>query len=89
MKKLFLVILIGLSISCIKVKDAPLDEEDAALVTLLNELDQCQENGDREKCYDLYSQIAAEYEKKNLTEMQKHYQQKRSRRGGVFGLFLR
>lgn len=76
MKKLFLVILIGLSISCIKVKDAPLDEEDAALVTLLNELDQCQENGDREKCYDLYSQIAAEYEKKNLTEMQKHYQQK-------------
>lgn len=76
MKKLFLVILIGLSISCIKVSDAPIAEDDAALVTLLNELDKCQQTGDQERRYMLYSQIAAEYEKKNLTELQKHYQQK-------------
>ena len=34
MKKLFLVILIGLSISCIKVSDAPIAEDDAALQVL-------------------------------------------------------
>ena len=76
MKKLFLVILIGLLVSCIKVSDSPLDEEDAALVTLLDELDKCGAAGDREQCYKLYSQLSAEYEKKNLTELQKHYQQK-------------
>ena len=76
MKKLFLLILIGLLVSCIKVSDSPLDEEDAALVTLLDELDKCRATGDREQCYKLYSQISAEYEKKNLTELQKHYQQK-------------
>ena len=76
MKKLFLVILIGLFISCIKVNDAPPAEEDAELVTLLNELDKCQSTGDHKKRFKLYSQIAAEYEKKNLTELQKQYQQK-------------
>lgn len=76
MKNLFFIIIFSLFVSCIKVNDAPLAEEDAALVTLLNELDQCQTTGDREKCYKLYSQIAAEYEKKNLTELQKHYQLK-------------
>ena len=76
MKKLFFIALITLLVSCIKVNDAPLAEEDAALATLLNEVDQCQATGDREKCYRLYSQIAAEYEKKNLTELQKQYQQK-------------
>lgn len=76
MKKLLLITLITLFVGCIKVNDAPLPEEDTALASLLNELDLCQATGDREKCYRLYSQIAAEYEKKNLTELQKHYQQK-------------
>lgn len=75
MKKLSLIALIALLTCCVKVNDAPLADEDAALVTLLDELDQCQATGDREKCCSLYSQIAAEYEKKNLTELQKHYQQ--------------
>lgn len=75
MKKLFFITLITLFVGCIKVNEAPLDQEDAALVTLLDQVDQCQATGDREKCYSLYSQIAAEYEKKNLTELQKHYQQ--------------
>ncbi len=76
MKKLFFITLITLFVGCIKVNEAPLDQEDAALVTLLDQVDQCQATGDREKCYSLYSQIAAEYEKKNLTELQKQYQQK-------------
>lgn len=76
MKKWFYLFLVALIASCVKVNDAPVTEEDETLVTLLNELDQCQASGDREKCYQLYSQIAAEYEKKNLTELQKHYQQK-------------
>ncbi|MBQ9555367.1 MAG: hypothetical protein IJV05_04000 [Muribaculaceae bacterium] len=76
MKKLFLVILIGLFVSCVKVNNAPLDEEDGELLALLDELDKCQATGDQEKCFKLYSQIAAEYEKKNLTELQKQYQQK-------------
>ena len=75
MKKLFLIAFITLFSSCIRVNNAPLDQEDAALVALLNQVDQCQSNGNREKCYNLYAQIAAEYEKKNLTELQKHYQQ--------------
>ena len=53
MKKLFLVILIGLFISCIKVNDAPPAEEDAELVTLLNELDKCQSTGDHKKRFKL------------------------------------
>ena len=48
MKKLFLVILIGLFVSCVKVNNAPLDEEDGELVALLNELDKCQNTGDHE-----------------------------------------
>ena len=76
MKNLFLIALIALFFSCVKVNETPLAEEDAALVSLLNELDKCQATGDQEKRYDLYSQIAAEYEKKNLTELQKHYQLK-------------
>ena len=76
MKKLFFVILIGLFVSCVKVNNAPLDEEDGELVALLNELDKCQNTGDHEQCFKLYSQIAAEYEKKNLTELQKQYQKK-------------
>ena len=76
MKKLFFVILIGLFVSCVKVNNAPLDEEDGELVALLNELDKCQETADHETRYKLYSQIAAEYEKKNLTDLQKQYQQK-------------
>ena len=74
MKNLFPILLITLLFSCIRVNDAPVAEEDAALVALLDELDQCQASGDSEKSYKLYSQISAEYEKKNLTELQKHYQ---------------
>lgn len=76
MKKLFLIILIGLLVNCTKTNNKPPTEEDAALFSLLNELDKCQETGDKEKRYKLYSQIAAEYEKKNLSELQKHYQHK-------------
>ena len=76
MKKLLYILLIALLAGCIKVNDAHVAEEDAALVSLLNELDQCQESGNHEQCFKLYSQIAAEYEKKNLTELQKQYQQK-------------
>ncbi len=67
--KLFYILLIALLAGCIKVNDPPQTEEDAALVSLLNELDRCHESGDREKRNQLYSQLAAEYEKKNLTEL--------------------
>ena len=76
MKNLIPIALVVLLLCCVKVNDAPVAEEDAALVALLNELDECRENGGSEKCYKLYAQIAAEYEKKNLTNLQKHYQQK-------------
>lgn len=76
MKKLFLIaLLITLLAGCIRVNNAPLDQGDAALAGLLDQVDQCRADGNREKCYSLYAQIAAEYEKKNLTELQKHYQQ--------------
>ena len=83
MKKLLFIVLISLFVGCIQVNDAPLAGEDEALVTLLNQLDQCQATGDREKRYNLYSQIAAEYEKKNLTELQKHYQLKMLSEAGI------
>lgn len=76
MKKLLYILLIALFAGCIKVNDAPVAEEDAALVSLLNELDKCQESREYGKRFKLYSQIAAEYEKKNLTGLQKQYQQK-------------
>ena len=76
MKKLLYILLVALFAGCIKVNDAHVAEEDAALVSLLNELDQCQESGNHEQCFKLYSQIAAEYEKKNLTELQLQYQHK-------------
>jgi len=76
MKKWISIALFVLVTSCTKVNDAHLAGDDAALVSLLNEVDECQASEDREKCYHLYSQIAAEYEKKNLTDLQKHYQQK-------------
>ena len=76
MKKLLYILLVALFACCIRVNEAPLAEEDSELVSLLDELDKCQTTGDREKCFKLYSQVAAEYEKKNLTELQKHYQQK-------------
>lgn len=62
-------------ISCIGSQDAPL-LEDVELTTLLDELDECTQSGDREKCFRLYAQISAEYEKKNLTDLQKLYQHK-------------
>ena len=47
MKKLFYILLVALLAGCVKVNDAPLDEDDAALVTLLDQLDKCQETGNR------------------------------------------
>lgn len=76
MKHVLLFALITVLISCNEGKEVPLAEEDAKLVTLLNELDECNLSGDREKCFRLFAQIAAEYEKKNLTDLQKRYQQK-------------
>jgi hypothetical protein len=76
MKNIFVILFVALFVSCIKVNDVPFAEEDSALIALLDELDECQATGDREKCFRLYSQISAEYEKKNLTELQKHYQHK-------------
>jgi len=76
MNKLLFITIFAVFASCIRVNDVPVPEQDTALVSLLDELDRCHENGNREKCYDLYARIAAEYEKKNLTELQKHYQLK-------------
>ncbi len=76
MKYLVLFLLTIPFIGCVKINKAPLTEEDIELVSLLDKLDDCQANGNHEDCYRLYSQISAEYEKKNLTELQKHYQQK-------------
>lgn len=70
------LILVTLLPGCTKMPDAPLDEEDAELVALLDEADECQATGDHEKCFRLYEQLAAEYEKKNLTALEKQYQQK-------------
>lgn len=61
---------------CNKSSDTPLAGEDSELVTLLNELDECQRTNDREKRFRLYSQVSTEYEKKNLIDLQKLYQQK-------------
>lgn len=76
MKYVFIFAFITMLISCSGSKNDSLTEEDAELVTLLNELDECKLSGDREKCFRLYAQISAEYEKKNLTDLQKLYQQK-------------
>lgn len=76
MKYVLLFALIAMLTSCNGSKDAPLAEEDTELETLLNELDECKQSDDREKCFQLYAQISAEYEKKNLTDLQKLYQQK-------------
>ena len=64
------LILVTLLPGCTKMPDTPLDEEDAELVALLDEADECQATGDHEKCFRLYEQLAAEYEKKNLTALQ-------------------
>ena len=74
MKKLFSVVLIMLFACCVKVNEVPLQEEDFELMTLLNELDAHQVSG--EERFRLYSRISAEYEKKNLTELQKNYLRK-------------
>lgn len=75
MKKLSMIPLIALLTCCAKTSDTPLAEEDAALVALLDELDECQTTGSRERCYAIYAKISSEYEKKNMTGLQKHYQQ--------------
>ncbi len=76
MKNLFAILLITCLASCGPTHETSYSEEDTALVDLLNQLDACRETDDKETCYHLYSQIATEYEKKNLTDLQKHYQQK-------------
>lgn len=76
MKNILPIAIIALFVCCTKVSNAPLAGEDSELVTLLNELDECQQTNDREKRFRLYSQVSTEYEKKNLTDLQKLYQQK-------------
>ena len=76
MKYVFLLAFTSMLICCKGSQDAPLLEEDAELITLLDELDECKQSGDRENCFRLYAQISEEYEKKNLTDLQKLYQQK-------------
>lgn len=75
MKYIYLFAIIALLASCSGTDEAPVPEEDAELVTLLDELDRCQQLPDREKRFRLYARISQEYEKKNLTGLQKHYQQ--------------
>lgn len=74
MKNLVAILFAVLLVGCMQVNDAPLAEEDAALLALLDELDACQASGDHEQCYHLYAQISAMYEKKNLTSLQMQYQ---------------
>lgn len=76
MKNLFPITFVVLFACCTKVSNAPLNEEDSELLTLLNELDECQQSGDGEKRFHLYSKVSTEYEKRNLTNLQKLYQQK-------------
>ncbi len=76
MKNILPIAFIALFVCCNKVSNAPLAEEDSELVTLLNELDECEQTNDREKRFHLYSQVSTEYEKKNLIDLQKLYQQK-------------
>lgn len=75
MKHLSVIIILILAVSCVKNNEVPPTADDAELVALLNELDECQSAEDHEACFRLYSRISAEYEKKNLTSLQKHYQQ--------------
>lgn len=77
MKNLFAAtLLLALLAGCGTADTTALPDEDAALTTLLDELDECAASGSHRQCYRLYASIAAEYEKKNLTSLQKHYQQK-------------
>lgn len=75
MKKLLPLLFLISFVCCNKGSEVPFSEEDATLGTLLNELDECQTSGNKDESFRLYSKIAAEYEAKNLTELQKHYQQ--------------
>lgn len=76
MKNLFAILFVALLVSCTGITEAPLSGEDSTLVALLDQLDECQGGKDREQCYNLYAQVSAEYEQRNLTPMQKTYQQK-------------
>lgn len=76
MKSILPIVFTVLFVCCNKINDAPTTEGDSELITLLNELDECQQTNNRENRFRLYSQISTEYEKKNLTDLQKLYQQK-------------
>ena len=76
MKKMTIFVMLALLAGCIKENHAPLADEDARLVTLLNQADSCQPDGNHGQCFRIYQQIAEEYEQKNLTDLQKRYLQK-------------
>ena len=76
MKKMTIFVMLALLAGCIKENHAPLADEDARLVTLLNQADSCKTDGNHGQCFRIYQQIAEEYEQKNLTDLQKRYLQK-------------
>ena len=76
MKKMTIFVMLVLLAGCIKENHTPLADEDARLVTLLNQADSCKTDGNHGQCFRIYQQIAEEYEQKNLTDLQKRYLQK-------------
>lgn len=71
---LFILVASLLLTGCAGQAKREVPPEDSALVALLDAVDECREDGDAEKRYELYSLISEEYENKNLSEQQMHYQ---------------
>ena len=76
MKHVCLILLVVLLMGCTHVSPPSVSGEDSTLVALLDQLDTRQGGEDHETCYQLYAKLSAEYEKKNLTELQKDYVQR-------------
>lgn len=83
MKKLFSIVLIALFACCVGPDDVPFPEGDMELMHLLNQLDERHMAG--EERFRLYSRISAEYEKKNLTDLQKLYLRKMQAEADTIG----
>lgn len=76
MKHVCLILPVVLLMGCTHVSPPSVSGEDSTLVALLDQLDTRQGGEDHETCYQLYAKLSAEYEKKNLTELQKDYVQR-------------